>query len=161
MLKARSRRSSPLAYRYPTCVARQHEVADGHHDAADDHAAPLADDAIGEDAAEERREVGERRVEAVDLVGELLLVEVAEDALQAVPDGLEPQHVVRHAGLREAVRDVEHQQRAHAVVAEPFPHLGEEQDRQADGVPEQLARERGLRAGGPVGRGFGRVQGER
>jgi hypothetical protein len=83
---------------------RHHEVAGGHEHAAEDHRAALAEDAIGEHAADEGRHVDERGVGAVDRVGAVVAV------------------------TEEALRHVEDEQGAHAVVAEALPHLREEQD---------------------------------
>ena len=78
-------------------------VARGHEQAAPHHRAPRAEQAIGEQSAQERRRVDERRVGAVDRVGAAVV----------------------HA--QEALEHVEEQQRPHAVVGEALPHLGEEQ----------------------------------
>ena len=76
-------------------------------DAADEHAAVLAEQAIGDEAAEDRRAPDAARVGAVDR----RRVRVRE----AQPAG---------AGRRDHVED---QERAHPVVAEALPHLGEEE----------------------------------
>jgi len=44
-----------------------HEMANGHEDRADDDGAPLSEDAVGKKAAENRRQIDERRVEPIDL----------------------------------------------------------------------------------------------
>ena len=46
---------------------RHHEMADCHEDRADDDGAALAEHAVGEKPAEYRREINQRRIEAVDL----------------------------------------------------------------------------------------------
>ena len=48
----------------------QAEVAGGHQQAADDHALAVAEVAVGEDPADERRQVDQREEGPVDLVGE-------------------------------------------------------------------------------------------
>src|SRR5262249_50827584 len=53
-------------------LARHQEVAHRHEHAADDHRLSLAENAVGEHAAEERRHVHEPGVKAVDLRRELL-----------------------------------------------------------------------------------------
>ena len=51
-------------------LERHHEMADGHQRGADDDGAALAEHAVGEQAAEDRREINEAGIEAVDLRGE-------------------------------------------------------------------------------------------
>src|SRR5262249_27209089 len=59
-------------------------------------------------------------------------------------DGGEPEHSLAHVGAQEQmVHHVEHEQRAHPVVGEALPHLGEEQEEEAARVPEP-----GFRFGG-------------
>ena len=53
---------------------------------ADDRGAALAEHAIGEPAAEDRREIREAGVEAEDLRGERLRLELAEHALERALD---------------------------------------------------------------------------
>ena len=53
-------------------LERHHEMASGHGCRADDDRAFLAQVAVGDDAADDRREIGERRVCAVDERGMLL-----------------------------------------------------------------------------------------
>ena len=55
-----------------------HEMAGGHQNAADEHGAALAEHAIGEKAAEDRREIGETGIEAEQLRRERLRVERPE-----------------------------------------------------------------------------------
>ena len=132
-------------------VPHQHELAEDHDDAAENDRLALAEDAVGEDPAEERCQVDQRGVEAIDLVGELLVVEVAEDVLERAAHDREAGDGLDDAGEREVLRHVEDQERAHAVVAKALPHLGEEEDREADRVAEELAGGRG--AGGRAGGG--------
>ena len=58
----------------------------------------------------------------------------------------------RGSGSEQVVHHVEHEQRAHPVVGEALPHLGEEQDEQALRVPEQdrLGGARSLKGDGPA-----------
>ena len=82
------------------------EMADGHEDAAGDDRRSQAEVPVGEEAAEERRQVDEARVPLVD---------------RRRVGGLPP----------ELLDQVEHEQRAHAVVAEALPHLGGEEQVEA------------------------------
>ena len=83
-------------------VKREREVADGDDDAADEHTLILAEPAVGDDAADDRRRPHARRVRPVH----------------------RPRSLVVEA---ERVDHVENEERAHAVVAEALPHLGEEE----------------------------------
>jgi hypothetical protein len=51
----------------------------------------------------------------------------------------------------ERMDHVQDEERPHAVVAEALPHLGEEECREAAGVPEEPALQRADRAGGGTG----------
>ena len=79
-----------------------------------------AEIAVGQDAADQRQQIDQRGVGAV-LARAAALVE---------------QEVLGH---------VEDQDAAHAVVGEPLPHLGEEEDVQALGVLAQLQEDRNER----------------
>jgi hypothetical protein len=116
---------------------RHQEVTGGHQRAADDHRAAPADDAIGEKAAEDRRQVDEAGVEAVHVRRQRLRAERAERRFERAAKRGEADDVLADDAAREEVVDhVQHEQRAHAVVAHPLPRLGEEQDREALGVAE-------------------------
>ncbi len=66
---------------------------------------------IGQKAADQRSQVNQRRIAAVE-AGRLLVRE------------------------EEVLGQVERQQRSHAVIAEPLPHLGGEQSRKLSRMPE-------------------------
>ena len=57
-------------------------MTDRHQHRADDHRAALAEHAVGERAAEDRRQVNEAGVEAIDLRGERLDIERPENAFE-------------------------------------------------------------------------------
>ena len=92
-------------------------------DAAVEHGAPLADQAIGDPAARQAHHVHHRGVEPVDRAG------------RAVSKPSPP--------ARPARGHEQDEQRAHAVVAEALPHLGEEQR----GEAARMAEERAIVAG--------------
>ncbi len=98
---------------------RHAEVPARDDDAAVEHRAPLADQPVGHPAAGQAGHVDHRRVE--------------------------PVHSAGHAGVEaEAARGdrrrhEEDEQRAHAVIAETLPHLGEEERRQPARVSEERA----------------------
>ena len=92
-------------------------MPEGDDDAADEDAAVLTEQAIGDEAAENRRAPGAAGVGAVDRCR----IGVGE----AQPAGGDRRH------------HVEDEEGAHAVVAEALPHLGEEERRQPARVAEE------------------------
>ena len=107
----------------------QRDVAEHDDDAADEDGLALAEEAVGDPAAGQAHQVDRGAVEGVeDAGGRLALAEAA---------------------LGRRGRDEDHQERAHAVVAEALPHLGEEEGLQ----PFRVAEERLFAV--PVG-GLGR-----
>jgi hypothetical protein len=117
-------------------LERHHEVADRHEGGADHDGAMLAEVAVGENAAEERREVHEAGIEAVDVRGERLGAKRAEDAFEQAPERGKPDHAVGALGLEQVFHHVEDEQRAHSVIGEALPHLGGEQE----GKPARVAK---------------------
>jgi hypothetical protein len=80
----------------------QHELASGHHDAADNHCPLCTEQAVRRPTTQDARRIDER-------------------GIGAVGEG----RATFTRGKRRC--DVERQQGAHPVVTEPLPHLGEEQ----------------------------------
>src|SRR5207244_842614 len=113
-------------------MAYQHEFANGHDDATQDNAPSLPEEAIGHYAAKEWGQIHAGRVDAVDLVGELLVVERTKDPSETVLERKESRHVGCHIGARKVLCDVEDEQSSHPVKAKALPHLGEKQDVQAN-----------------------------
>ncbi len=117
---------------------RHHEMADRHQARADDDSTALAEDPVGKEPAEDRREIDEPGVEPVDLRRQRLHVERAEHAFERA---LEPDQAAHGAGLigqQQIFRHVEHEQRAHPVIGEALPHFGGEQKRQRLRMAEQV-----------------------
>jgi hypothetical protein len=98
---------------------RQAAVAEAHQDAAEDDRPAVTDDAVGEQPADEGRQVDQRQIRAEDVRG------VAVRHRQAAH---------RRIGRIGRIRHVQDEDAEHQVEAEPLPHLGEEQDRQASGM---------------------------
>ena len=90
---------------------RQQNMAAGDDAAADHQGAVGTQPPVGQQAAEDRGQVHGPGVDAIEQVGGFFAP--AEAGI----------HLFRRIGGNE----VEHQQRAHAVVAEALPHLGDEQ----------------------------------
>ena len=63
-------------------LERHHEMADRHQRGADDDGAVLAEPAVGDDAADQRREIDEAGIEPVDVGGERLRAELSEHAVE-------------------------------------------------------------------------------
>ena len=110
---------------------RHAEVAGGDQDPADEHGPLRSDQPVGDPAAGQRHHVHHRGVQAVD---------------GARRDRVEAQPARRGRGGHE-----QDEQRAHPVVAEALPHLGEEQRREAARMAEEraiaLGREVATRSG--------------
>jgi len=86
-------------------------VADRHEHGPEDDRLALAEDPVGEHAAEERREVDEAGVQAVDLGGERLVLERAEHRFQRPLDRVEAEHVLPDVRVEEQVVDhVQHEE---------------------------------------------------
>ncbi len=96
---------------------RQDRITQCNSDAPDEHRVPRADQPIRDPPAGQRGEINARRVQPVDRHGGLVV-----DAEAALADG----------GDQE-----QNQDGAHAVVGEPFPHLGEEQGGEAARMPQK------------------------
>lgn len=90
------------------------EMPHGHDRAADDHATVRPQAAVGQPAAEKRREIDQPAVQAVD-VGRGLL------------------------GEEQMLGHVEHEQSAHAVKREALPHFGEKKDVKPRRMAQQTA----------------------
>ena len=99
---------------------RQDGIPQRDSDAPDEHRVPRPDQPIRDPPAGQRGEIDARRVQPVDRRGGLVV-----DAEAALADG----------GDQE-----QHQYGAHAVVGEPFPHLGEEQGGEAARMPQKGRR---------------------
>ena len=63
-----------------------HEMADSHQGCADNDGAALAEHAVGQQSAEDRRQIDEARIEAVDLRGEGLRGQRPEYEFERMPE---------------------------------------------------------------------------
>ena len=93
-------------------LERHEEVADRHEQGADDDGSSISEDPVREEAAEDRRDVDEARVDLVD----------------------GPRIAARHL---EVIHHVEDEERPHPVVAEPLPHLRQEENVKTEGMTEE------------------------
>ncbi len=114
---------------------RHHEMADRHQHRADDDGAALAEHAVGNEPAENRREIDEPGVKAPDLRRQRLHVERPEQAFERALEGEQADDVAGVIGQQQVFRHVEDKQRAHPVIGETLPHLGREQE----GKPARVA----------------------
>ncbi len=126
-------------------------MADRHQRRAEDDGAALAEHAVGQQAAEDRRQINEAGVEAVDLRGEWLRRQRAEDGFQGVPEWAKAHDRAGVLRLEQIFDHIQHEQRAHAVIGEAFPHLGREQKGEGARMAEQVGP-RWSSAGGGKGR---------
>jgi len=109
----------------------QHEIAGDDQHCAAHHRALRAEQPVGDPAAEEAEEIGAADVHAVDVVRGLVI---------------KTQATLGHRRHHEQDEDP-----AHAVVGEPFPHLGEEQGGEAARLAEDRPGRRGSRGEASVG----------
>ena len=72
---------------------RHHEMADRHQDRADDDGAALAEHAVGQKPAENRREIDQPGIKAPDLRRQRLHVERAEHTFERALHRQEAAHV--------------------------------------------------------------------
>jgi hypothetical protein len=119
-------------------LERHHEMADRHQRRAEQDGAMLAEHAVGENAAEDRREIDEAVIEAVDVRRERLHAERPEHRFIQLPERTEPDHALGIPGQQQIFHHVEDEQRAHPVIGEALPHLGREQEGQPTRVAEQV-----------------------
>ncbi len=128
------------------------EMADGHQHRAGHDTCRASDQAVGDQAAQQRCRIGDSAIEAGDRRGQGLTGHVAVERRDGGTEDAEAQDVFDMARLQQVAGHVEHQQRLHAVVGEAHPPLGEGQEAQALGMAEEGPV--GLRGGG----GFGGAQ---
>ena len=93
----------------------QRQIAEAHQDRAELHRALRTQEAVGHQAADQRRQIDQRGEAAVEAGGGLV-------------------------GKQEMLREVERQQRPHAVIAEALHRLGGEQPRKLARMAEPLPR---------------------
>jgi hypothetical protein len=113
-------------------------MADRHQRRAEQDGAMLAEHAVGENAAEHRREIDEAGIEAIDVRREWLHSERPEHRFIQLPERTKPDHAVGIPGQQQIFHHVEDEQRAHPVIGEALPHLGRKQERQAARVAEEI-----------------------
>ena len=104
----------------------EREVADRNDGAAPEHRAAQAEQPVRDPSARQRDDIHGRGVEAVNRGR---------------------RHVVQaHAAGGDGVGHEQHENGAHAVVAEALPHLGEEERRQPARMPEPVCRQSSKRS---------------
>ena len=97
-------------------LERHHEVADGHQAGAENDDAALTKHAVGQQAAEDRRQINEACIETVDLRGERLDIERAEHKFQRAAEGAEAHDATGALRVEQIFDHVEDEQRAHPVI---------------------------------------------
>ena len=121
-------------------LERHHEMADRHQCRAEHHGPALAEHAVGEQAAEDRREIDEGGVKAVDMRGERLHAERPEQEFETALERRVADDGFGAPGCEQILDHVEHEQRAHPVIGEALPHLGREQKGKSARMAEKVAR---------------------
>ena len=119
-------------------------MAERHRDRAQQDGPALAEHTIGDEPAQDRRQIDRRRVGPEDGGGERLAVEPAIEA----PKLLEEGDILDMAGEQQLLDHVENEQGLHAVEGETLPSLGEGEVAQTLGMAEKgavVAVERDLR----------------
>jgi len=114
-------------------------MADSHQRRADDDGTALAEHAIGKQAAEDRREINEAGIEAIDLRSQRLQVERTEHGLKCRTEHCEAKDIVNVRLQQQIFDHVKDEQRAHPVIGKAFPHFGREQESQTARMAEQLS----------------------
>ena len=112
-------------------------MAERHQQCAGNHHAALAEHTVGQHAAEDGREIHKAGVEAVDLRGERLHTERAEQGfVEALERGI-ADDVLRMLGQKQVLDHVKNEQCAHPVIREALPHFGKKQEREAARMAEE------------------------
>ena len=111
-------------------------MAGRHRQRAEENGAAPAEQAVGEESAEDRREINDGGVGAEDGGGERLAVQTEIKPA----DALERRDVLDAPGQQEILDHVKDEQRLHPVIGKALPRLGEGE------VPEpaRMAQEIGL-----------------
>jgi hypothetical protein len=110
-----------------------------HCQRAEHDGAALADPAVGDPAAEHRREIDEARVEAENLGCERLRRQRPENGFEGRAESGKADDVLDMAGQQQLVDHVQHQQRGHAVVGKTLPRFGECEIGEPFGMTEEAA----------------------
>ena len=126
------------------------DVARRHRDRAQHHGIALPDPAIGDQPAQQRREIHQPGVQAKYLRGKRLGGQGPAHGLQRAAELRESRHVLDVPGQQQLIHHVKDQQRRHAVEGESFPRLGEGEVEQSGGVPQE-PRGPGMPIGALVG----------
>src|SRR5262249_58247940 len=98
---------------------------------------------VGDEAAQDRREIGKPGVEAEKLGGERLRLEPSEQEFERGSDCVETQHRIEAAGVEKIFRRVQHDQRGIAEIGKALPGLARKQDGEPARMAEKVAANRG------------------
>src|SRR6266480_5421033 len=95
-----------------------------HRQSADHDSIALSDPAIGNHAAEQRREVNETRVQSEYLRGERLPGKRSENRFQCATESRKSSDVLDMPWQQQLVYHEEGEQRRHSIVGKSFPRFG-------------------------------------
>jgi hypothetical protein len=109
-------------------------MAGRHRERAEQNGPAPAEDFVGEEAAQDRREINGGRISAEDRGSERLAIETNLN----FPESGEGRDVLDPSWPEEIVDHVEDEERLHPVVGEAFPGLGEGEVPKPARMPEEI-----------------------
>ncbi len=118
-------------------IHRQQKRADHHDDGADADGGGAPEQAIGDETAGQGCQVNQRRIELRRVRGERHLRLRAVHKADEAAKGAEAPHVFDMSGLQQVMREIQHQQRLHAVIGKTLPELGSREPRQTHRMAEE------------------------
>ena len=118
-------------------------MAGDHQRGAERDGDPAPEPAVGDQPAEDRREIHEAGVEPIDVRRQRLRAERPGERFERVFERAEADNGGGALGLKQIIDHVENEQRAHPVIGKALPHLRREQEGQALGMAEPFGFWRG------------------
>jgi hypothetical protein len=118
-------------------VKRHRDMTATHRQSADDDSVALSDPAIGDHAAEQRREVNETGVESENLRGERLRRERPDNRFQRGTESRKSTDVLDMSRQQQLIHHVKDDQRRHSVEGKSFPSFGEGEVEKTFGVTQE------------------------
>ena len=104
-------------------------MAEAHQHRAEDHGALRPKQSVGEQPAEQRREIDQPGIPAIDQRGESLIGHRATQFEQMAQGG-QANDMLGMAGKQQLLDHVEYEQPGHPIIGKPLPQLGAREDEQ-------------------------------
>src|SRR5262249_14997596 len=117
-------------------------MAGRYEHAADDYGAMLTQQTVGDEAAQDRREIGEPGIEAEKLRSERLRIEPSEQEFERGFDCADTEHRIDSAWVEQIFRHVQHDKRGIAEIGKALPRLAREQNGEPARMAEKVAASR-------------------